>query len=107
MQTSKVQVCAKSLQSCHPMDCSPPDSSAHGILQTRMLEWVAVLSSRESTGSSILFPRTYGGLFDFSIIILFIFSHLLYVLFSMCISLQTFKKETKSFGGKKISAVLS
>ena len=61
MQTSQVQVHAKSLQLCptlyDPMDCSPPDSSAHGILQTRMLEWVAVPSSRESTGDSILFPR--------------------------------------------------
>ena len=26
---------------CSPMDCSPPDSSALGILQARILEWVA------------------------------------------------------------------
>ena len=36
---------AKSLQSCptlgDPMDCSPPGSSVHGILQARVLEWVA------------------------------------------------------------------
>ena len=25
---------------CDPMDCSPPDSSVHGILQARILEWV-------------------------------------------------------------------
>ena len=25
----------------NPMDCSPPGSSVHGILQARMLEWVA------------------------------------------------------------------
>ena len=41
-------MCAKSLQSCptlcDPMDCSPPGSSVHGILQTRILEWVAILS---------------------------------------------------------------
>ena len=24
---------------CHPMDCSPPRSSVHGILQARILEW--------------------------------------------------------------------
>jgi len=30
------------------MDCSPPGSSFHGILQARILEWVAVLSSRDS-----------------------------------------------------------
>ena len=27
---------------CDLMDCSPPGSSAHGILQTRRLEWVAI-----------------------------------------------------------------
>ena len=27
---------------CDPMDCSPPDSSVHGILQARTLEWVAI-----------------------------------------------------------------
>ena len=44
---------AKSLQSCltlwAPMDCSPPGSSVHGVLQARILEWVAISSS---TGSS-------------------------------------------------------
>ena len=25
-----------------PMDCSPPSSSVHGILQARILEWVAI-----------------------------------------------------------------
>ena len=48
-----VGLCAKSLQSCltlcNPMDCSPPGSSAHGILQARILEWVAVSSSRRSS----------------------------------------------------------
>ena len=37
---------AKSLQSCptlcDPMDCSSPGSSVHGILQVRILGWVAV-----------------------------------------------------------------
>ena len=27
---------------CNPMDCSPPDSSVHGILQAKMLEWIAI-----------------------------------------------------------------
>ena len=31
---------------CDPMDCSLPVSSVHGILQTRMLEWVAIPFSR-------------------------------------------------------------
>ena len=34
------------------MDCSPPGSSAHGILQARILEWLAVLSSRGSSQPS-------------------------------------------------------
>ena len=28
-----------------PMDCSPPGSSVHGILQARVLEWVAIAFS--------------------------------------------------------------
>ena len=32
-----------------PMDCSPPDSSVHGILQARVLEWVAISFSRGSS----------------------------------------------------------
>ena len=31
------------------MDCSPPGSSAHGILQARILEWVAMPSSKGSS----------------------------------------------------------
>ena len=31
------------------MDCSLPDSSVHGILQARILEWVAMPFSRESS----------------------------------------------------------
>ena len=31
----------------HPMDCSPPGSSVHGILQARTLEWVVGPSSRK------------------------------------------------------------
>ena len=44
---------AQSLQSCltlcDPMGCSPSGSSVHGILQARILEWVAMPSSRESS----------------------------------------------------------
>ena len=29
---------------CHPLDCSPPGSSVHGIPQARILEWVIMLS---------------------------------------------------------------
>ena len=33
----------------YPMDCSPPGSSVHGILQARTLHWVALPSSRGSS----------------------------------------------------------
>ena len=33
---------------CNPMDCSPP-VSVHGILQARVLEWIAMPSSRRSS----------------------------------------------------------
>ena len=36
---------------CDPIDCSPPGSSAHGILQARILEWIAISSSRGSARS--------------------------------------------------------
>ena len=38
---------------CDPMDCSPPGSSVHGILQARILEWVAILTSRGLPGPEI------------------------------------------------------
>ena len=45
-------VSAKSLEPCptlcDPMDCSPPGSSVHGILQAKILEWVVMPSSRGS-----------------------------------------------------------
>ena len=38
-------VCVKLLQLCLTlydlMDCSPPGSSVHGVLQARILEWIA------------------------------------------------------------------
>ena len=46
-------LCVLSLQSClslcNAMNCSPPGSSVHGILQERILEWVAMTSSRGSS----------------------------------------------------------
>ena len=50
---------AKSLQSCrtlcNPIDCSPPDSSVHGILQARIQESIAIPFFR---GSSPLRDQT-------------------------------------------------
>ena len=34
---------------CDPVDCSLPGSSVHGILQARILEWVAIAFSRGSS----------------------------------------------------------
>ena len=34
---------------CDPVDYSPPGSSVHGILQARILEWVAISYSRGSS----------------------------------------------------------
>ena len=34
---------------CDPVNCSPPGSSVHGILQARILEWVAISFSRGSS----------------------------------------------------------
>ena len=47
---------AKSPQSCptlsDPMDCGPPGSSVHGLLQARVLEWgVIAFSNRKAFNS--------------------------------------------------------
>ena len=46
-------ICASVAQSCatvcNPMDCSLSNSSVQGILQARILEWVAMPSSRRSS----------------------------------------------------------
>ena len=34
---------------CNPVGCSPPGSCAHGILQARVVEWVAISSCRVSS----------------------------------------------------------
>ena len=50
---SLLSACSKSLQLCltlcDPTDCSPSGFSGHGFLQARILEYVAVPSSRESS----------------------------------------------------------
>ena len=67
---SSVLVCAELLQSClivcDPMDCSPPGSSLCGILQARVLQWVAMPSSRGSSKlgiepESLMSPTLSGG----------------------------------------------
>ena len=45
LECMRAQLC---LTLCDPMDCSPPGSSVHGILQARILEWVVISFSRGS-----------------------------------------------------------
>ena len=68
-----MHVCAKLPQSCltlwDSMDCNPPSCPIHGILQARVLEWVAMSSSsgssqaRDQTHISCIVPYTAGGFF--------------------------------------------
>ena len=66
---------AKSLQLCltlcNPMDCNPPGSPVHGILQARIPEWVAIPSYRESSSpgiesASLMSPALAGWFFTTS-----------------------------------------
>ena len=58
------------IQSClalfDPMDCGPPGSSVHGILQARILEWGAISFSRDQTRDLIepVSPALAGGFFS-------------------------------------------
>ena len=63
---------AKLLQLCptlrDPMDCSPPESSARGILQARILEWAAIPSPGDFPDPgiqlpSLMSPALAGGFF--------------------------------------------
>ena len=45
----KLKVTQSSPTLCNPMDYSPPGSSAHGICQARILEWIATPFSRGSS----------------------------------------------------------
>ena len=53
ISVSALRVCVLVAQSCptlcDPMDCSPPGSTVHGVLQARILEWIAFPFSRGSS----------------------------------------------------------
>ena len=68
--------CVKSLQLCltlfDPMDCSLPGSSVHGIIQARILEWIAMpppedLPNPGIKPESLMSPALAGGFFTTSI----------------------------------------
>ena len=44
LKESESEVAQSCLTLGDPMDCGPPGSSVHGILQERILEWVAIPS---------------------------------------------------------------
>ena len=63
---------AMSLQVCltlrDPVDCSPPGSSVHGILQARILKWVAMpplgdLPDPRTKPTCLMSPTLAGGFF--------------------------------------------
>ena len=45
MEESESEVAQLCPPPSHPMDCSPPGSSIHGIFQARVLEWGAIVFS--------------------------------------------------------------
>ena len=68
LQCMKVKSESEIAQLCptlsDPMDCSLPDSSIHGILQARILEWVAISFSRGSSWPREWTPIIYASCID-------------------------------------------
>ena len=65
LQSMSVLVAQSCLTLSDSMDCIPPGSSDHGILQARILEWVAISFSRDSSQpkDQIQISRIAGRLF--------------------------------------------
>ena len=55
---SESEVAQSCLTLSDPMDCSLPGSSVHGILQTRVLEWLAIAFSNNNSRYYQLCPFT-------------------------------------------------
>ena len=62
---TKVHLVKAMVSLCDPVDCSPPGSSVHRILQARILEWVAMSFSRDlpDPGIELKSPALAGGFF--------------------------------------------
>ena len=54
----KVLVAQSCLTLCNPIDCGPPGFSIHGILQARILEWIAIPSPGDHPNPGIE-PRSH------------------------------------------------
>ena len=59
----KMLVTQLCLTVCNPMEYSLPGSSVHGIFQARILEWVAISFSRESSRGQTWFSCIAGRFF--------------------------------------------
>ena len=53
------QLLSQHLTPCRPIDCSPPGSCVHGILQARILEWLVHSSSPPQPGQLIAEQATF------------------------------------------------
>ena len=60
MKESESEVAQSGPTVCHPVDWSPPGSSVHGILQARILEWVAISFSRGISPKSMQIQVWFG-----------------------------------------------
>ena len=83
LQCMKVKSESEVSQSCltlrHPMDCSPPGSSVHGIFQARVLQWGTIAFSKNRS-SSCSKEVTYPTIVNVHLIFLhFIFIYLVVV----------------------------
>ena len=77
---SLIECCAQwCLTLCDHMDCSPPGSSVHGILQKRIPEWVAISSSRLHS-----WPRDWTCVSRVSCIVKWILYHCVHSFISGC-----------------------
>ena len=72
LQCMKVKSESEVAQSCptlsDPMDCSPPGSSIHGILQAGVLEWGAIALSGSEIFKKLLITKTWPSSWSVSII---------------------------------------
>ena len=85
---------------CDPMDCSPPGSSVHGILQARIPEWAAIPFSRGSSR-----PRSNPGLPHCRQIVLPAEPQPLGILYKSLIKFQDIMGITYNFKEKKSPAL--
>ena len=76
LQCMKVKRESEVAQSCptlsHPMDCSLPVSSVHGIFQARVLEWGAIAFSSSCSSRHIVFLSSSENVIHFSLLMCFL-----------------------------------